>query len=193
MQPATEPSYDRIEYLAMEEAANVRHEFFQGQIFAMSGGTFNHVVLSGNVYFALKTKLRGKPCQPVNSDMRIHTPAGLDTYPDVSVYCDQPELTDNNRTLLNPVVIIEVLSPTTRNYDQGEKFRLYRSIPSLREYLLIDSESIEVNHFRKLENADWLLHEYTVISDIIWLPTIEQPLSLAEIYENVPLLISSPL
>ena len=185
MQLATEQHYSRAEYLAMEETTNVRHEFFQGKIFAMSGGTFNHAVLSGNVYFALKTKLREKPCQPLNSDMRIHTPSGLDTYPDVSVYCGQPELTDNNKTLLNPVVIIEVLSPTTRNYDQGEKFRLYRSIPSLQDYLLIDSERIAASHFRKLANADWLLHEHTVSSDIILLQAIEQPLSLAEIYENV--------
>ncbi|NJO17289.1 MAG: Uma2 family endonuclease [Thioploca sp.] len=187
MQLATEQHYSRAEYLAMEETTQVRHEFLQGKIFAMSGGTFNHAVLSGNVYFALKTKLREKPCQPLNSDMRIHTPAGLDTYPDVSVYCGQPELTDNNKTLLNPVVIIEVLSPTTRNYDQGEKFRLYRSIPSLQDYLLIDSERIAASHFHKLANADWLLHEHTVSSDIILLPAIEQPLSLAEIYENVPL------
>jgi Uma2 family endonuclease len=185
MQPATEQHYSRVEYLAMEETANVRHEFFQSQFFAMSGGTFNQAVLSGNVYFVLKTKLREKPCQPLNSDMRIHTPAGLDTYPDISVYCGQPELTDNNKTLLNPVVIVEVLSPTTRNYDQGEKFRLYRSIPSLQDYLLIDSERVEVSHFRKLENAEWLLHEYTLTGDIISLQAVEQQLSLAEIYENV--------
>ncbi len=185
MQPATEPPYSRAEYLVMEETANVRHEFFQGQILAMSGGTFNHAVLSGQVYFALKTKLRDQTCQPLNSEMRVHTPVGLDTYPDVSVYCGPPELMDNNKTLLNPVMIVEVLSPTTRNYDQGEKFRLYRSIPSLQDYLLVDSERVEVSHFHKLETFEWLLREYTVTSDIILLKTIGQQLSLAEIYENV--------
>lgn len=185
MQLAIKQGYSREEYLALEDTADMRHEFFQGEIFAMSGGTFNHAALSGNVYFALRAKLRGNPCQPMNSDMRIHTPVGLDTYPDISVYCGQPQLIDNHRTLLNPVIIIEVLSPSTRNYDQGEKFKLYRSIPTLQEYLLIDSESVEVTHLCKLDSAEWLLHEYLLITDTILLKTIAQSLSLAEIYENV--------
>jgi Uma2 family endonuclease len=86
----------------------------------------------------------------MNSDMRIATPSGLNTYPDTSVYCHAPELTDNNRTLLNPVLIVEVLSPSTRSYDRGDKFMHYRSIPSLQDYVLIDSEMVLVEHYQRI-------------------------------------------
>lgn len=117
MQTATK-KYTREEYLALEEMSNEKHEFFQGEIFAMVGGTFRHARISGNIFSALNVKLRGKSCQSTNSDMCIGTPNGLLTYPDISVFCGAPELSDNQRILLNPVLLVEILLPSTRRYDQ---------------------------------------------------------------------------
>ncbi|MEZ5448471.1 MAG: Uma2 family endonuclease [Thiolinea sp.] len=130
----------REQYLEHDAASEQKHEFYQGEIFAMSGGTFNHSAISTNVTTILKNLLADSPCRPMNSDMRVTTPSGLDTYPDISVFCGQPELTDKDCTLLNPVILIEVLSPRTKNYDRGNKFLHYRSIPDLLDYLLVDSK-----------------------------------------------------
>ena len=151
----------------------------------MTGGSFKHAAIGLNIATSLTTSLRGGPCRPMNSDMRLHTPAGLDTYPGVSVFCGEPELTDQQKTLLNPVVIVEVLSPTTRSYDRGDKFVLYRSIPSLQDYLLVDSEQVLVEHFRRLENGEWLLHEYRLISESIFLTSIDTTVTLTAIYEGI--------
>jgi len=182
--------YTREEYLALEEMAEVKevkYEFYQGEIFAMSGGTFKHSRIKVNTVSALHQKLRGKSCQLIDSDMRIATPSGLMTYPDASVFCGQPELTDNQRTLLNPVVIIEVLSPSTRRYDKSDKFMLYRSIPTFRDYLLVDSEQVQVQHFRKTDNNEWILHEYFDLTEEVYLGSIDEFLSLAEMYEGMGL------
>ena len=129
--------------------------------------------------------LRGSRCRAMNSDMRIHTPSGLDTYPDVSAFCGTPELTDGETTLLNPVLIVEVLSASTRDYDKGGKFRLYRSIPGLEDYLLIDSEEVFVEHFRKTDSGEWTLREYRRRSEEIVLASLGVRLSLDEIYAGV--------
>lgn len=175
----------REDYFALEENSAEKHEFYHGEIFAMTGGTFNHSTIAGNMFAALKLKLRGKSCQPNNSDMRIETPNGLITYPDVSIFCGKPELTENQCALLNPLVIIEVLSPSTRRYDQSDKFLLYRSIPSFTDYLLIDSEKVHVQHFRKTGLHEWLLHEYFDMQDVINFTNIQTTISLAEIYEAI--------
>jgi len=184
MQTVTK-KYSREEYLALEEISNEKHEFYQGEIFAMVGGTFHHAKISGNVFSILNVKLRGKFCQPTNSDMCIGTPSGLLTYPDTSIFCGQPELSDNQRVLLNPVMIVEVLSPSTRHYDRGNKFTLYRSILTFRDYLLVDSEKVYIEHFRKIENNEWILHEYTDLSEKIYFNSIDESLELKEIYENI--------
>ncbi len=175
----------REDYLKLDAQSNIRHEFYQGEIFAMTGGTFNHAKVSLNISTCLQTQLHGKPCQPMNSDMRVQTPSGLDTYPDISIYCGQPELDDKQHTLLNPVVIIEVLSPSTRNDDRGKKFTLYRSIPCLQDYILVEPEQYLVEHFRKIDHGDWVFHEYLQISDQVQITAIDQPLSLSDIYEGI--------
>lgn len=175
----------RSEYLKLDELSPEKHEFYDGQIFAMAGGTLNHATIGLNTATTLKNLLRGKPCKPMNSDMRVHTPSSLDTYPDISVYCNEPELSDNNRTLHNPVVIIEVLSPTTQSYDRGDKFWHYRSIPTLRDYLLIDSESIYVEHYHRQTKDEWLMHEYRQLTDEIKLEALNVSLSLANFYEDI--------
>lgn len=181
----------REDYLKLEEVSPEKHEFYQGQVFAMAGGTFEHARIGLNVTTELAVCLRGKPCQPMNSDMRITTPSGLNTYPDASVYCGQPELTDSNKTLLNPVLIVEVLSPTTRSYDRGDKFHHYRSIPSLRDYLLIDSETVLVEHYQRMGAYEWNLHEYRRLTDILNLDSIKELLTISVFYEGIEWLGSS--
>ncbi|CAK0767241.1 Uma2 domain-containing protein [Gammaproteobacteria bacterium] len=177
--------FTREEYLAMEEITAGKYEFYQGEIFAMAGGTFNHSMISGNIFSALKTKLRAKFCQPTNSDMRVETPNGLITYPDAAVFCGKPELSENQCSLLNPAVIIEVLSSSTRRYDLSDKFLLYRAIPSFHDYLLIDSEKIHAQYFHKIRQHEWILHEYFESHDVIDLLSIQETLSLQEIYETI--------
>ena len=175
----------RDEYFELEKNSDIKHEFFDGEIFAMSGGTFNHARISGNTFSTFNVKLRGKCCKPTNSDMRIETPSGLIAYPDAAVYCGEPELTENQCALLNPVVIIEVLSPSTRRYDEGGKFALYRSIPSFQDYLLIDCEKVFVQHFRKIEHDEWLLHDYFNLTDSMVIHSIDETLSLNDIYDGI--------
>ena len=132
------------EYLEMENASSEKHEYYQGEIFAMSGAKVPHNIIATNLVVALTIKLKGKSCRPFNSDQRIHVEANtLFTYPDISIICGDI-ITQNNDdyNVLNPTVLIEVLSRSTKNYDRGEKFKLYRDIPTLREYVLVDSESI---------------------------------------------------
>ena len=175
----------REEYLQLETDSDQKHEFFQGQVFAMAGGTFRHARISGNLFANLSQSLRGKSCQPMNSDMRIHTPSGLDTYPDISVYCGQPELNDASTTLLNPQVIIEVLSPSTRDYDRGGKFAHYRSILGLQDYLLVDPDTVLVEHFHRLGRDEWLFHIHTDLCANLELESLGMNLQLETIYAGL--------
>ncbi len=139
--------------------------------------------LSGNLF----SKLKGKKCQPYGSDTRIHIPSNtLFTYPDISIICgDVITLNNDDYNVLNPSVIIEVLSKSTKNYDRGEKFKLYRDIPTLKEYILADSESIHIEVFRLNENNHWELKEYNSINDLLYIKVIDEKIPLAEIYEDV--------
>jgi len=184
-------SCSRDEYLRLDERSDGKHEFFNGEVFAMTGGTFDHAAIGLNVATTLAASLRDGPCRPMNSDMRVHTPSGLDTYPDVSVFCGEAELTDQQKTLLNPVVIVEVLSPSTRSYDRGDKFALYRSISSLRDYLLVDSEQVLVEHFRRLDSGEWLLHEFHAADETVALVSVGVILVLREIYAGTGLVTDS--
>lgn len=142
--------YTYREYLALEDGANVRHEFFDGEIYAMAGGTPEHAAICANVSTALNLQLRGKGCRVHASDLRVRVLAtGLVTYPDVSVVCARAELDPDSRvTVVNPTVVVEVLSPSTAAYDRGEKLANYQRIPSLREVVLVahDERLIEVWH-----------------------------------------------
>ncbi|MFQ3599391.1 MAG: Uma2 family endonuclease [Chloroherpetonaceae bacterium] len=185
MQGISEKRYSLEEYFAIENASTEKHEYYKGEIFAMAGGTFRHAQIVESVFVSLRRRLKGKPCQPKSSEMRIQTPSGLYTYPDASVYCGKPELSQAQTELKNPVVIVEVLSSGTRNDDRGEKFKLYRAIESFREYVLVESESVFVEHYSKRETGEWVLREYALLSDEIELHAINERLSLQEIYEEV--------
>lgn len=175
------------EYLETERLSDVKHEYFQGEIFAMSGASDAHNVISVNCTSDLRFKLKGKKCRPYGSDMRMNIPENtLYTYPDLSVYCgDLETLDENHDTAKKPVVIIEILSKSTRNYDQGEKFALYRQIPSLKEYILIDSEKVKVIHHIKTDVLSWTFTEYISINDSFEIKCLEIEMNLLEIYEDV--------
>ncbi len=139
------------DYLAFEEAGGAKHEYLDGDIFAMAGGTPEHALIAANVAGQLGTQLRGKPCKRYTSDLRVRVAAtGLATYPDVSVICGKPHLEPKSTTtVLNPTVLVEVLSPSTEEFDRGEKFDHYRRIPSLKGYVLVAYRERRVEVFRR--------------------------------------------
>jgi len=173
------------EYLEFERSSLEKHEYYQGEIFAMSGTGLAHNLIFVNVLTRLAIDLKGNPCQPFGSDMRTHIPENtLFTYPDISIYCGEINQL-NEDTLLSPSVIIEILSPSTRNYDRGEKFKLYRDIPTLKEYILIDSKTIGVEAFRVNVQNRWELEEYRNADDKLSIRTVQLSIPLYEIYERV--------
>ena len=178
------------EYLELEEASSEKHEYYKGEVFAMSGAKVPHNVISRNLLIALGLKLKGKSCQPFGSDQRIHIEKNtLFTYPDISIICGEIKtLNDDNWNVLNPTVLIEILSPSTKNYDRGEKFMLYRDITTLKEYILVNSESIHIEVFRLNTSNHWELEEYRNISEMLQLPAVDVSVHLTEIYEGTNLM-----
>ncbi len=175
------------EYLEMEHHSVEKHEYYQDEIFAMAGASNNHNEIFSNVFGDLAYRLKGKLCKPYGSDMRIHIPENtLFTYPDISIFCKDPsEQQIYPDSFSGPAVIIEILSPATKRYDRGEKFKLYRDIAGLKEYILIDSESISIEAFRLNEHNHWELEEYKKEDDILSVQTVQLSLPLREIYEAV--------
>lgn len=189
-EPAVASGKEKISiaaYLEMENASPEKHEYYRGEIVAMSGAKVPHNRISANLLATLGQKLKGKSCRPFGSDQRIHIPSNtLFTYPDISIVCGEViTLNDDDYNVLNPTVIIEVLSPSTKNYDRGEKFKLYRDIPTLKEYILVDSESIHIEAFRLNENKHWELEEFDAISGNLMITAIHESLLVSDIYEGV--------
>jgi Uma2 family endonuclease len=175
------------DYLDAERLALDKHEYYRGEVFAMSGASILHNRIFSNTFLEIGTQLKGKKCQPFGSDLRIHIPKNtLYTYPDISIICEEIETTDDTfDTITNPTVIIEILSTSTRNYDKGEKFTLYREIDSLQEYILIDSERIMVEKFiRNLDNS-WQLTEYKTLEQSFSISTVNIEMQLLTIYEGI--------
>ncbi|GAA4201011.1 Uma2 family endonuclease [Pedobacter jeongneungensis] len=179
--------YTVEEYLEMEKEATVKHEYYQGEIFAMSGAGNNHNEIFSNVFIEIGNKLKGKPCRPYGSDMRMNIPENtLFTYPDISIYCNGLTHSEfDEDTSILPTVIIEILSPSTKNYDKGKKFTLYKDIPSLKEYIMIDSESVCVQAFYIDDENNWKLNEHREISDTLSLISMEFDVALNDIYNHV--------
>jgi Uma2 family endonuclease len=175
------------EYLEIENTALEKHEYYKGEVFAMSGAKVPHNIIAANFLASLVQKLRGKSCRPFNSDQRIHIEQNtLFTYPDISIVCGEIITLNNDEyNILNPTVLIEVLSSSTKNYDRGEKFKLYRDIPTLKEYILVDSESIHIEIFRLNEMNHWELEEYENANDNFTIKAIHESVAIAEIYEGV--------
>ncbi len=174
------------EYLALEETATERHEYLDGEIFAMSGGTRAHDSLSGAVFAELRAALRGKPCAAQGPNLRVKAQAtGLYTYPDALVHCG-PHFEDARKTtLLNPTVVVEVLSPGTERHDRGDKFRHYRGIPSVADYLLVSTTQRQVEVFSRRETS-WVLTIYEA-GQVIELDSVGARLAIDAIYDGVEL------
>ncbi len=153
----------------MENAATEKHEYYKGEIFAMSSVGTRHNIISINIIMSLGNSLKGKGCRPYGSDMRINIPENtLFTYPDISILCGKVKtIKEDENTATRPAAIIEILSPTTRNYGPGTKFTLYRAIPTLNDYVLIDFQSIHVEHHAMNKESLWELKEYNKLQDEI--------------------------
>ena len=175
------------EYWEKEEFAVERHEYFRGEIVAMAGASPRHNDISASILSSLFSQLRGRPCRARMSDQRIKVETTtLQTYPDVVVVCPPFRFDSGNSiTLLDATVIVEVLSDSTRQYDQSEKFRNYRELPSLRHYLLVETNGISIEHRTRLENGDWETQIFSTLDDTIELEAIACQLSLHAVYEEV--------
>jgi len=180
-------SYTPEEYLELEEAADYKSEYRDGEIVPMTGGTTNHNKIAGNFYANLKFALRGQDYDIYIGDVRLWIPRYRQyTYPDVMVIQGEPIYTGTSTTtVMNPLLIVEVLSKSTKNYDLGDKFIYYRSIPEFKEYILIDQTKYHVMQYTKTLEGRWLLTEYESEETIIELSSIEFQINLKEIYEKV--------
>jgi Uma2 family endonuclease len=175
------------EYLEFERNSDIKHEYFEGEIFAMSGAKRNHNVINQNLNGLVWQHLRDRGCESYSGDMRVFVPAtGLYTYPDLVVVCGEAEFQDEvSDTLLNPVMLIEVLSESTEGYDRGKKFQNYRSIGSLEEYILVSQEEARIEKYVKHGDGFWLLSEAVGLDSSIEFSSIECEINLNEVYDKV--------
>jgi Uma2 family endonuclease len=182
------------EYLAIEREAEYKSEYWNGEMFVMSGARHKHNVITAHVVRQLDSQLDSRPCYTYPSDMRVRTPAGLYTYPDAVVVCAEPRFLDETEdTLLNPALIVEVLSPSTEAYNRGRKFELYRGIESLQEYLMIASERVHAELFTRQSRGHWLLTEAADLNDVLELSSCGCKLRLADLYHKVEFPQPEPL
>jgi Uma2 family endonuclease len=179
--------YTPAEYLALEEQAEFRSEYCDGEIIPMTGGSFNHNRIINRVCAYLLNALQGKFYEPFSSDVRLWIPKYRKfTYPDIIVIQNQPiPYEDRTDTLVNPQVIIEVLSKSTEEYDRGDKFKYYRSIPDLQEYLLINQYELDIQHYAKSDGGLWIYQAYESIENTISLTSINTKMPIATIYEGL--------
>ncbi len=184
---SSKKTFTPAEYLAMEVVAEYKSEYYSGEIFAMSGGTADHSSVAVNLTAALSQLLAAKPCRVFNSDMRLHIErSGLFTYPDVMVVCGKIEfILKRQDVLTNPVLIVEVLSESTRDYDRGAKFNFYKEIPALREYVMVDSECARVECYRRAAGDQWLFQMHDDLNAVARLESVECELPLRQIYSKV--------
>jgi Uma2 family endonuclease len=174
------------EYLAIERKAQSKSEYWNGEMFAVSGARRAHNVIAFNSALALGSQLQDKPCEAYVADMRVRTTAGLYTYPDLTLVCGEPQFVDGEfDTLVNPSLIVEILSLSTEAYDRVEKFEQYRTIDSLREYLMIASTRIHADLYIRQPNGDWLLRVSDKLEDVIELSSCGCTLRLADVYKKV--------
>jgi len=186
MTPLAQPLATPTEYLALERSAHEKSEYINGRIYAMAGASRLHNLIVTNILRELATQLRGRPCETYANDMRVKVQrTGMYTYPDVVAVCEEPRLEDAELdTLLNPAVIVEVLSPSTESYDRGEKFAHYRRLESLQEYVLVAQVTRRVEHFRR-EGDSWVLTEISDPGGELRLSSLGCTLQLADIYDRI--------
>jgi Uma2 family endonuclease len=175
------------EYLAFERQSDIKHEYFRGELFAMAGASRQHVTISTNLAYLLVGQLKGRSCNVFNGDMRVKvSPTGLYTYPDASVVCGRPRFEDKELdVLLNPTVIVEILSKSTEAYDRGEKFAQYRTLDTLADYLLISQDRPLIERFTRQPDGVWLFTESAGLDAVMPIESIQCQLPLAEVYDRV--------
>ena len=182
----TPEEYITLERKAMPDADTVKSEYIKGKIIPRSSSNLVHNLINGNIAAKLHTLLKGTECFVFANQMRVSIPAAKSYfYPDVGVVCEEPRFEDDVfDTLLNPIVVIEVLSPSTEAYDRGEKFAHYRQLPSLQEYVLVAQDQMRVEHYRRQEKQ-WIFTDFQERDEILPLPSFQCELSLQELYERV--------
>ncbi len=175
------------EYLELERKAEYKSEYFDGEIYAMSGAKRNHNKITTNLSGLVWQHLKGKDCESYSNDMRVFVPqTGLYTYPDIVVVCGEPKFQDNVfDTLLNPILLIEVLSESTESYDRGKKFQHYRSIESLQEYVLVAQDEARIEKYVKSGDGFWVLSEAVGTDAEIEFSSIECRVALREVYDKI--------
>jgi len=186
-EPAVKYAITPDEYLEAENASTEKHEYFEGEIFAMGGASPNHNELFSNLFTDIGGKLKGSGCKPYGSDFRVNIPKNtLYTYPDISIVCGEIISTKNDKnSFTNPCVIIEILSRSTRNYDRGTKFKLYRDMDSLMEYILVDSQAVSVEKFKRFPDQSWQLTEYKTLDAVFSIDTVNISLLFKDVYEGI--------
>ncbi|MEI7553966.1 Uma2 family endonuclease [Candidatus Chlorohelix sp.] len=179
--------YTLEEYLSLEKQSLEKHEYYKGNIYLMAGGTPNHSLISSNLNRVLGNALEDRPCRVYTSDLQILVKAhGLVTYPDVSVVCGAVEHTSEDSNLVtNPILIVEVLSPSTASYDQTTKFHLYKGLASLVDYVLVDSRGVNVIYFHKLSFNEWVQRVYTDLGEVVVFESLQIEVPLERIYAKV--------
>jgi Uma2 family endonuclease len=175
------------EYLALERTSDEKHEYLDGRVYAMAGASLKHGRIIKNTSGRLFSKLLGGPCEAITNDLRVRISATrLNTYPDIVVICNEPQLTDDYLdTLTNPTVLIEVLSPSTENFDRGMKWYHYQHIESLQEYVLIAQDSPRIEHYARQEDGTWRFSATIGLESAVELPSLGCKIALAEVYANV--------
>ncbi len=188
---AIQPRYTPAEYLTLERKADHKSEYVNGHIFAMAGASRSHNLIAGNFHGEVSRQLRGRSCEAYLSDMRVKvSPTGLYTYPDLVVACGDIRFeTEENDTLLNPTVIVEVLSASTEAYDRGEKFAHYRRLESLQAYLLVSQDKVRVERYLR-QGAQWIFSEASHLDETICLASIGCDVALRDVYDKVRFAIS---
>ncbi len=182
-----QPQYWTVEeYLAMERNSEHKHEFIDGEIFAMAGASREHTLITGNTLTILNQQLQDTACEVYGSDMRVRVSPTRYTYPDLSLVCASPQFSDDRPgSLLNPLLIIEILSESTEHKDRTIKFRDYRGIPSLQGYILILQDTPHIEQFIRQKDDHWLLSEARGLDSEIHLPTINCKLQLTQVYRRI--------
>jgi Uma2 family endonuclease len=191
MSTQPKPYISEEQYFEIEETSEQRHEYLHGEMFPMEATSLPHAATHANLTAVLVGGVRGSDCRVYTNSLRLRvSPSGLCTYPDIVVICGKPEIYDKDRhkgTVINPKVIVEILSPSTQSYDRGDKFANYRSLPSFCEYLLVSQDRIHAEHHIKQPDGGWLFHEFSGPDAVITLESIGVRFNLSEAYDGVEL------
>lgn len=182
-QPKLKTKISAKEYLEGEKISPAKHEFVEGEVYAMAGASDNHNLLAGEIYAMLLNKLRTSPCQPFFGDIRVQVTKNVYYYPDVLVSCEEnaPDPYFRNQ----PILIVEITSPSTENIDRREKLLFYQHMPSVREYVVIDQHQMNVEVHRRQPNGGWITYYFNEMSDVVELASVELTIPLPELYRRV--------